>query len=386
MVKTFGAYDRERDDFASRAGRVRDIGVRSAMYSRIFFAILGLVGAVGTAAVYLYGGRQVIDGDLTTGTLVALATLVTRIYEPLTSLTNARIDVMTAFVSFDRVFEVLDAPNPMPDAPDAIQLANEPADIEFDHVDFAYRSDKSALDSLAPAATVADTTHVLHDVSFTMPAGATVALVGPSGGGKSTIASLLSRLYDVDSGSVRVGGHDVRSLTTASLRGAIGVVAQDPHLFHDTIAANLRYAAPDATLEQLRDACAAAQILDLVDALPNGFETIVGDRGYRLSGGEKQRLALARMMLKDPAIVVLDEATSHLDSENEAAIGRALGVALAGRSALVIAHRLSTIVGADAIVVIEAGRVVQQGTHAELMSQPGLYRGLFEQLTEQAVP
>lgn len=386
LVKTFGAHDRERADFADRAAKVRDIGVRSAMYSRAFFAILGLVGAIGTAAVYFYGGLQVIDGNITTGTLVAMATLVSRIYEPLTSLTNARVDIMTAFVSFDRVFEVLDAPNPMVDAVDAEPLVKPDGSVEFDHVTFSYRSENATLASLETGPNQhPDDVEVLHDVSFTIAAGTTVALVGPSGAGKSTVAALVNRLYDPEAGSVKVDGRDVRSITTDSLRAAVGVVAQDPHLFHATIAENLRYAAPSATDDDIRQACASAQILTVIDDLPNGFDTVVGDRGYRLSGGEKQRLAIARMLLKDPTIVVLDEATSHLDTENEAAIGLALDEALAGRTALVIAHRLSTIVNSDAIIVLEAGRVVQQGTHGELLEQGGLYRDLYERLVSEPI-
>lgn len=396
LVKLFGDHDLETDQFATRAASVRDIGIRSAMYSRWFMVMMGLVGAIGTAAVYLLGGLQVIDAKITIGTLVALTALVTRIYDPLTSLTNARVDVMSAFVSFERVFEVLDSTNPIQDRPDAVELTSPAGAIRFADVSFRYPGPSEG--TIASLETDGSTVHrveteqpdgpplVLHHIDLTIEAGQTVALVGPSGAGKSTIASLIPRLYDATDGSVLVDGHDVRDLTQASLRRAIGVVSQDPHLFHATVGDNLRYARPDATLEDLRAACAAARVLDVVDALPDGFDTMVGERGYRLSGGEQQRLAIARLLLKDPAIVVLDEATSALDTENEAAVQAALSDALTGRTAVVIAHRLSTIVGADLIVVIDDGRVVQRGTHRELLASGGLYADLYRVLVSGGVP
>ena len=385
LVKLFGQHETETDEFGERAARVRDIGIRSAVYTRFFMIMLTLVGLVGVAAVYLIGGLQVINGTITTGALVALAALVVRVYDPLTSLTNARVDVMSAFVSFERVFEVLDSPNPIPDPDDPVELVDPVGRIELDHVDFRYpAAGVGSIASLEVGGSDRDSPDgpplVLDDVTFTVEPGQTVALVGPSGAGKSTIASLIPRLYDVSAGALRIDGHDVRSLSQASLRHAIGVVAQDPHLFHATVGDNLRYARPKATDQELREACLAAQVLDVIDALPQGLDTMVGERGYRLSGGEKQRLAIARMLLKDPAVVVLDEATSSLDSENEAAIQAALSIALEGRTAIVIAHRLSTITGADRIVVVDGGRVVETGRHADLLDDGGLYADLYRTL------
>lgn len=385
LVKLFGRHDEETDTFAGRAAGVRDVGIHSAVYTRVFMGSMALVGSVGMAAVYLLGGRSVISGAITAGSLVALATLVTRIYEPLTSLTNARVDVMSAFVSFERVFEVLDAPNPITDRPNAATLTDPQGHLRLENVTFAYPSgSEGSVASLETGPTQRELPDgpatVLHGVSIDIPAGATVALVGPSGAGKSTVASLIPRLYDVTTGKLTLDGCDVADLTLESLRGAVGVVAQDPHMFHATVGDNLRYAAPDATDEQLREACSAARVLDVVESLPDQFDTMVGERGYRLSGGEKQRLAIARMLLKDPAVVVLDEATSSLDAENEQAIQQALRTALVGRTAVVIAHRLSTITGADSIVVLDAGRVVQQGTHTELLERGGLYAELYRTL------
>ena len=384
LVKLFGRPTSELDEFSGRADRVRAIGVRSAMYSRVVVIALTLVGAVGTAAVYWIGGQLAISGSLTTGTLAAMGILVARIYMPLTSLTNARIDVMSALVSFERVFEVLDAPNTISDKPDAVALDDVEGAIEFDHVDFRYpRADETSVPSLeldtVPNHT-GETAEVLHDVTLSIAPGQLVALVGPSGAGKTTLASLVPRLYDVTAGAVRIDGHDVRDVTQASLHAAIGVVSQDPHLFHDTVMANLRYARPAATFEEIQAACRAAQINDVITALPDGYDTVVGERGYRLSGGEKQRLAIARMLVKDPAIVVLDEATSHLDSENEALVQRALANALANRTAIVIAHRLSTITNADQIVVIDEGHVVERGRHDALRAAGGLYADLYNTL------
>lgn len=383
LVKTYGDEPRELRQFAGRAAKVRDIGVRSAMLTRIFLAVMSLVGAAGTAAIYWWGGRQVIDGAITLGTLTALAALVVRIYEPLTALTNARIDVMSAFVSFERVFEVLDTPSAIQDAADPIVLSRPQGRIEIDDVSFAYPS--SAGSSVASLEGDFAPQHdggriVLDRVTATIEPGQMVALVGPSGAGKSTLSALVTRLYDVTSGAVRVDGHDVRDVSLASLRASIGIVAQDPHMFHTTVGDNLRYARPDATDAELRDAAKAAQVLDVIERLPDGFDTVVGERGYRLSGGEKQRLAIARMLVKDPAIVILDEATSHLDSENEQLVQAALATALQGRTSIVIAHRLSTITAADQILVMEEGRIVQRGTHASLVGAGGLYTDLYQTL------
>jgi ATP-binding cassette, subfamily B, bacterial len=383
LVKLFGRPDHEQREFARRAAAVRDTGVQQALLGRILFAALSLVGAVGTAAVYWLGGRAAATGTLKVGAVVALAAYVTRLYSPLTDLASTRVDVLTALVSFDRVFEVLDAPLAIDDKPGALPLPQPVRGrIEADDVRFRY----PASSTVSIASLEADgselspdlLTEVLQGISFVAEPGTMTALVGPSGAGKTTLSALLSRLYDVTAGSIRIDGHDVRDVTLASLSQATGVVSQDAHMFHDTIAVNLRYAKPDATFEELVAACRAARINDVIAALPDGYDTLVGERGYRLSGGEKQRLAIARVLLKDPAIVILDEATAHLDSETELLIQQALAVALAGRTSIVIAHRLSTIQAADQILVVDQGRIVERGRHDTLILQGGLYAELYE--------
>jgi ATP-binding cassette subfamily B protein len=380
LVKLFGRPQQEHEAFSGKAGRVRDIGIRIAMANRYFLTALTLVAALATAIAYGVGGNLVISGALTLGTLLALVALLAQLYGPLTALSNVRVDVMTALVSFERVFEVLDLPPLITDRPDAATLPKGPAAVEFDDVRFTYPTadeiSLASLESVARGDAEAGGSPVLQGVSFTVAPGRMTALVGPSGAGKTTITSLVSRLYDVTDGVVRVGGHDVREVTQASLHDVVGVVSQDPHMFHDTIRSNLAYANPSATPEQMRAALADAQILPLVESLPAGLDTVVGERGYRLSGGEKQRLALARLLLKSPDVVVLDEATAHLDSESEAAVQRALATALQGRTSLVIAHRLSTIRAADEILVVDGGRVVERGTHHELLAAGGQYAEL----------
>lgn len=387
LVKLFGRHDDERDGFAVRVGRVRDIGVLNAMYGRTFVIALTLLGALGTAAVYWVGGSLAISGTLTIGTLASMGVLVTQLYLPLTQLTNARVDVMSAFVSFERVFEVLDTRNPIADAPDAVTLDRVEGALRFEEVSFAYPTDSSASVSSLEAGGPHDEPGrtVLHGINLTLDPGQMLAVVGPTGSGKSTLASLIPRLYDVTGGAVTVDGHDIRTLRLNQLRSQIGVVTQDPHLFHETVGQNLRYARPGATAAEMDDACRAARILEVIRQLPDGYDTIVGERGYRLSGGEKQRLAIARLLLKDPRIVVLDEATSHLDTESEALVQAALSDALAGRTSIVIAHRLSTIVEADEVVVLDEGRIVERGRHRDLRRAGGLYADLWETLvrTEQ---
>jgi len=391
LVKLFGRPREESEVFAERAGRVRDIGVIQSMYGSVFFISLSLLAALATAVVYGVGGTLAVRGALQVGTLVALSQLLVRVYGPITSLSNVQISVMTALVSFDRVFEVLDLKPLIDERPDAVVLPAraQSADglvapeIEFDDVSFRYPSASevslASLESIALRAPErpASAAGVLHDVSFRAPSGQLTALVGPSGAGKTTITALAARLYDPNEGAVRIGGHDVRDVTLESLHDVVGVVTQDAHLFHDTIRANLTYARPEATELELIEACEAAQIWDLIASLPDGLDTVVGDRGYRLSGGEKQRVALARLLLKAPSVVVLDEATAHLDSESEVAVQRALKSALSGRTSLVIAHRLSTVREADQILVVDGGRIIEHGTHAELLAAGGLYADLY---------
>ena len=436
LVKLFGRYRRERDEFSKQAADVRDHGVRTALVSQTFFIALTLMGALGTALIYWYGGLMVINGRITIGTLAAMGFLVARIYAPLTALTNARVDLMTAFVSFDRVFEVLDAPIDIQDREGAVALAEPKGEVAFEDVRFTYQPPSGELASLVnlggsagslparhaahhgenngdgetgelskeawleetglteedegkrdglpqlgvPHQTNGELRPAVKGVSFAVSPGQHFAIVGPSGAGKTTLVSLLPRLYEVDRGAVKVDGTDVRDLTSESLRDAIGVVSQDPHFFHDTIISNLRYARPDATQTEIEEACRAAQIHSLIASLPEGYETVVGERGYRLSGGEKQRLAIARVILKNPAIIILDEATSHLDSENEAAIQSALSNILRDRTALIVAHRLSTIISADQILVLDEGKLVEQGRHEELLAGNQLYADLYRTL------
>ena len=377
LVKLFGRHKEEVGAFGSRASRVRDIGITAAMYGRVFFVALGLVGALGAVAIYGVGAFMVVSGGITIGTLVAMAAFVQRIYQPLTGLTNARLEVLTALVSFERVFEVLDAPVAITDRMGAVDITNPRGEIEFENVSFRYPPGSSvSIASLELSGIMqgADPdVDVLKSVSLKIAPGETVALVGASGSGKTTLAMLLARLYDVTSGAVRIDSKDVRDLTSTSLRTAIGVVSQDSHMFHESVKSNLLYARPDATHEQIIDACQAAKIHDVIAALPDGYDTIVGERGYRLSGGEKQRLAIARLLLKNPAVMILDEATSHLDNEGEVLVQNALDAAMKNRTSLVIAHRLSTIRDADRIVVLDNGTIIEQGTHDQLMNNNSLY-------------
>jgi ATP-binding cassette subfamily B protein len=380
LVALYGEPAREREYFRSRARRVADIGIKMAMLNRLFFIALTSVAAIATAFAYGIGGHLAIQGGVTVGTLLAITALLARLYGPLTALSNVRIDVMTSLVSFERVFEVLDLEPMVKNREKAIELKTAQPRIEFKNVNFSYpRAEEislASLESAAKAETV-QSGQVLNDLSFVAAPGTMTALVGPSGAGKTTISALLPRLYDVTDGAISIDGHDIRDLTLESLRDSIGVVMQDAHLFHETIAENLRYAKQDATEEEMIQACKSAQIWNLIDSLPNGFETMVGERGHRLSGGEKQRLAIARLLLKSPSVVILDEATAHLDSENEQLVHAALQTALKGRTSIVIAHRLSTVRDADQILVLEKGSIVERGTHDELVAKGGLYSDLY---------
>jgi ATP-binding cassette subfamily B protein len=381
LVSLYGKSDEELVHFSDKAGRVRDMGIQIAVLNRIFFIAITSIAAIATAFAYGIGGHLAINGAITVGTLLAITALLARLYGPLTGLSNIRVDIMTALVSFERVFEVLDLEPMVRDRPSARILSTNKPEITFKNVTFAYP--KAAEISLASLegiakAEVVDSGVVLDAISFTAKPGSFTAIVGPSGAGKSTISGLLPRLYDVTSGSITIDGIDIRDITIESLRSAIGVVTQDSHMFHDSIEKNLRYAKSDATIAEIQSACEAAQIWKFIQSLPNGLDTVVGERGHRLSGGERQRLAIARLLLKAPSIVILDEATAHLDSENEALVQAALQSALSGRTSIVIAHRLSTIAHADQILVLDGGKIVESGTHEELVAKRGLYFDLYQ--------
>ena len=381
LVSLYGDSKKEKNEFAEKARRVADIGISIAMLNRIFFIALTSIAAVATAVAYGIGGHLTISGELTVGTLLAITALLARLYGPLTALSNVRVDVMSALVSFERVFEVLDLQPMVTDRENAKDLADTNLDLKFEGVSFTYpKAEEISLASLEIAAKpeIITSGKVLKGISFKVAAGTLTGIVGPSGAGKSTISSLIPRLYDVTQGVISVNGTDIRDYTIKSLRNSIGVVTQDSHMFHDSILVNLKYAKSDATAIEIEAACKSARIWDFIHSLPNGLDTVVGERGHRLSGGEKQRLAIARLLLKQPSLVILDEATAHLDSENEAMVQAALKEALVGRTSIVIAHRLSTIAHADQILVIDNGEIVEQGKHEQLVEKRGLYFDLFE--------
>ena len=381
LVSLYGDSKKEKNEFAQKARRVADIGISIAMLNRIFFIALTSVAAVATAVAYGIGGHLAISGELTVGTLLAITALLARLYGPLTALSNVRVDVMSALVSFERVFEVLDLKPMVTDRVDAKNLTDTKLDLRFKDVSFSYpKAEEISLASLEITAKpeIVSSGEVLKGVSFTVASGTLTGIVGPSGAGKSTISSLIPRLYDVNQGVISINGTDIRDYTIKSLRNSIGVVTQDSHMFHDSILVNLKYAKSDATSNEIEAACKSARIWDFIQSLPNGVDTVVGERGHRLSGGEKQRLAIARLLLKQPSLVILDEATAHLDSENEALVQAALKEALVGRTSIVIAHRLSTIAHADQILVIDNGEIVEQGKHEQLVEKRGLYFDLFE--------
>lgn len=381
LVSLYGDARKEKDDFALKARRVADIGISIAMLNRIFFIALTSIAAVATAVAYGIGGHLAISEELTVGTLLAITALLARLYGPLTALSNVRVDVMSALVSFERVFEVLDLQPMVVDSKNAIALDTSKPELKFENVSFSYpKAEEISLASLEIAAKpeMMISGEVLKKISFTAAPGTLTGIVGPSGAGKSTISGLIPRLYDVTHGSISINGRDIREYSIKSLRNVIGVVTQDSHMFHDSILVNLKYAKPDASLAEIEEACRSARIWEFITSLPNGLETVVGERGHRLSGGEKQRLAIARLLLKQPSLVILDEATAHLDSENEAMVQAALKEALTGRTSIVIAHRLSTIAHADQILVIDKGEIVERGTHEQLVEKHGLYFDLFE--------
>ena len=381
LVSLYGDARKEKDDFALKARRVADIGISIAMLNRIFFIALTSIAAVATAVAYGIGGHLAISEELTVGTLLAITALLARLYGPLTALSNVRVDVMSALVSFERVFEVLDLQPMVVDSKNAIALDTSKPELKFENVSFSYpKAEEISLASLEIAAKpeMMISGEVLKKISFTAAPGTLTGIVGPSGAGKSTISGLIPRLYDVTHGSISINGRDIREYSIKSLRNVIGVVTQDSHMFHDSILVNLKYAKPDASLAEIEEACRSARIWEFITSLPNGLETVVGERGHRLSGGEKQRLAIASLLLKQPSLVILDEATAHLDSENEAMVQAALKEALTGRTSIVIAHRLSTIAHADQILVIDKGEIVERGTHEQLVEKHGLYFDLFE--------
>ena len=387
LVSLYGNSRKEKEEFSAKARKVADIGISIAMLNRVFFIALTSIAAVATAVAYGFGGHLAINGEITVGTLLAITALLARLYGPLTALSNVRVDVMSALVSFERVFEVLDLQPMVVDQADPIELATGKPSVAFENVSFTYpKADQISLASLEMVAKpeVAISGPTLQNISFEANSGTLTGIVGPSGAGKSTISSLIPRLYDVTQGSIKIDGKDIRQYSIKSLRGSIGVVTQDSHMFHDSILNNLLYANPEASLTEIESACESARIWSFIESLPNGLDTVVGERGHRLSGGEKQRLAIARLLLKQPSLVILDEATAHLDSENEALVQAALKEALTGRTSIVIAHRLSTIINADQILVIDKGEIIERGTHEELVAKGGMYFDLYERQNLQS--